>query len=209
MNDYISLADEVAESTIYTRMRSLDETARLGYAEIGLMCVSVQNRLLWRTRIDPDTGFPCRSFSRWLRIAAPFSYSTAYSALRDVEELADIPASELAQIPQSNIFTMKQLSTAVRAEPAVLQAAKTQRSEDFVEHIRKTHPGQALEEKKTFRFNPPQSAAEVIERALKMAEGHGAANRNDALELMAVTCMEQWRLEAEVEDSLRAEDHRG
>lgn len=200
--DYLRLSDEQAEESIFRMMRSLDNSARLGYASLGLACKEVRERELWKYRIDPETNLPCRSFTRYIRIGAPYSYSNCFAALADVEELADIPAADLAQIPASNFGTMKQLSTAVRGEPQIIEAAKTKRNEEFVEHVRQNFPLQHVEHKRTLRFTAPESAAEKIEQALEMAECHGATNRNDALELLAVTAIDQWRLEEEIEANL-------
>jgi hypothetical protein len=136
-----------------------------------------------------------------VRCVAPHAYSTVYAAKRDIEELHDVPADDLAQIPQSNLVTMKQLSTKVRGDEKVLDIAKHGRTEQLVDYIREHHPAQHLEAKKVLKFTPDESAAEKIEEALAEAENHGARGRNDALELMAVTVMEIWRMEAEVEQA--------
>jgi hypothetical protein len=48
------------------------------------------------------------------------------------------------------------------------------------------------------RFNPEESAAAIIEEALKAAELRGATNRNQALEIIATEALESWRYEDEV-----------
>lgn len=195
MTDFDTLPDPEAEQSIYNQMRAYDQTERMSYAQIGLMALAVARRLLWKYRTDPADGMPCRSFARYIHICCPYAYSTVYSALRDVEELADIPAGDLAQIPMSNFPTMKQLSTKVRHEPAMLEAAKTQRTEQFIATIRKAHPDQHVEPKRLMRFTPAESAAAFINSVLEEALEHGAANRDDALELMAQEAHEAWRRE--------------
>ena len=191
--------DVQVEAEYFEELRAFDDAARRSYARIGIICREVKNRLLWQKRIDPETGEPCDRFTRWVKIACPWSYTTANESLRDVEELADIPDEHLQDIPPSNIPVMKQLSTAVRAEPAVLEGAKTKHTREFVEQIRESHPEQHVEPAKLMRFMPEESAAAKIEEALQMALLHGAHNRNQALELLAITAVEQWQREDELE----------
>lgn len=200
--DWSSVSDQIAESLIFKEMQAYDREQRLRYAQVGLMAREVENRSLWKHRLDPDTGLPCGSWTRWLRCACPYSYSSVHAALSDIKKLADVPAEHLAEIPQSNFGTMKQLSTAVRAIPEILQAAKTQKGEDFVETVRKSHPGQHLEHRKALRFRPVESAAKTIEEALEKAMERGAGTRDEALEMIAANALEDWRREQEVESSI-------
>jgi len=190
-----------AESALYERLRYLDRTTKLAYSEIGFVSKTVQAYRLHEHRIDPATGNPC-SFSRWIRLAAPWGYSVAFQAMRDVEDLADIPAEHLAEIPQSNFPILKQLSTAVRAEPRVIEAAKTKTSADFTEHIRKDHPDQHIETRKMLRVNMEESALAKVEEAIFEAMGRGATSRGHALEQIAAEALMQWQYEAEIEKAL-------
>lgn len=185
--DYATLPDSDAEQFIYQQMRVYDDAERLKYSQIGLMALAVDRRLLWKWRTDPADGFPCRSFSRYLKIACPYACSTVYAALRDVESLQDVPADELAQIPQSNIATMKQLSTQVRAQPAILKAAQTQRTEAFVETVRRAHPDQHLSRRSAFRFNPTEEQRAEIEEAVDLAIQRGDATcKEEAIFMWAI-----------------------
>jgi hypothetical protein len=139
-----------------------------------------------------------------MSLAAPRARSTAYQYLREVTELQDIPDEHLSQIRGENVGTVMHLSTAVRAEPEVLEAAKTQKSDEFVEHIQKTHPDQHVEHRKTMKFRPAESAAKVIENVLAEAMDHGASNRDDALELAMQTAHEAWQMESQLDARVRA-----
>src|SRR5208337_1311022 len=77
----LNMPDVDAEELLYGRMRHLDKMEKLSYAEKGLICRSVKSYLLHEQRIDPDTGSPC-TFTRWVRLACPWSYATAFSAKR-------------------------------------------------------------------------------------------------------------------------------
>jgi hypothetical protein len=196
--NFTDLPDELAEANIFSRLQTLDAAQRMGYSAIGLMCREVQQRELWKHRIDPETGYPCRSFTRYVRVACPYSYSTAFAAKADVENLiGDLSADDIAEIPQSNFNTMKQLSTAVRKDPKVIHAAKTERPDEFVAMLRVKHPEQAIETRKALRFHPTESAAEYIESVLGEAERHGATSRDHALEIIARAAQESWEFEAQ------------
>jgi hypothetical protein len=198
MVEILGLPDDKAEEVLFNRMRHLDRVEKLSYAERGMICRQVQNYMLHEKRDDPETGQPC-TFTRWVRLSSPWGYSTVFSAMRDVEALKGIPDEDVAEIPQSNFPIMIQLSTDVQQDPKVLEAAKTQRTEEFVEHIREHHPEQNIEHRKFLRFQPEESAAKKIEEALDKAIERGAHNRNEALEMVCAEAMMQWQYESEVQ----------
>lgn len=136
--------------------------------------------LLHQKRMNPETGEPC-SLTEWIRCAAPWGYATCFAAMRDIEALSDVPAKDLAQITQANIGILRQLSTAVRAQPEVLSAAKEKRSDEFIRHIKQNHADQHIESHKTLRFVADETQEAEIEEAIAMALERGAMNRTEAL----------------------------
>ena len=197
MADILGLPDEKAEPIFFSRLQQIAATWELGYAEVGLICRQVDAYLLWEKRIDPETGEPCASFSRWVHVCCPRSFATVYAAMRDVEELKDVPAEHVAKIPASNFPVMKQLSSAVRNDPQVLEAAKSQNAEQFVETIRRDHPNQHIEHRQLLRFRPVESAAAKIKEALNRAEQMGAHNWDEALEWLAQWAMDWLEFKSE------------
>lgn len=195
----LKMNDAEAEQILFDRMRYLDRSQRLTHAERGLILRNVEKFMLYEKRTDPETGTPC-SFNRWLKLASPWAYSSCRQALSDVKALTDIPDADLIEVPPSNFHVLKQLSTQVRNEPEVLEAAKTQQAEEFVETIRKEFPLQHIESRKALRFNPEESAVTIIEEALRQAEIRGANNRNEGLELIAQTALEQWLFEDQIKN---------
>ena len=195
--------DQQDEARIFDLVHRSDETWRVSYAEVGLACREVQNRMLWTRRVNPATQMPCESLSEWIRCAAPFGWSTVWSAMRDVEELKDISDSDLAEIPPCNFPVMKMLSSTVRREPGVLKAAKTNHSEGFIEHIRQHHPGQMIEHRKLMKFRPAATAAQIIEETLEIAMSKGAGSRDQALEWVCVEARQSWQLETECAEAVR------
>jgi len=196
MSDVLGLPDAKAEAAFFNRLTYIDNIHKLSYAEVGNICLQVQAYMLHEKRIDPETGLSC-TFSRWVHLAAPYSYSTCYAAMRDCEAMKDVPEEHLAEIPAGNFPVMRQLSTKVRADPGVLKAAKTKKTEAFVEHIRAEHPDEHIESRKTFRFHPEESAAVKIEEALNRAEKMGAHSRDEALEIVALAAMDWWEFKTQ------------
>ena len=195
--DILRKSNVEAESILFNRMRQLDRTEKLSYAEKGFILQAVEQFMLHESRVD-DSGKPM-TFTRWVREASPWSYSTSFQAKRDMEQLADVPEEQLALMPAGNIRTLLRLSTKVRSEPSVLEAAKTQRPEEFVESVRTSHPDQHLSASTVMRFKVDDEAVSLVEEAIDYAISHSiAGNWGEALERMAVTALEQWKLEEEI-----------
>lgn len=194
----MTLDDIISEAAYFLELQRIDNEVKFNYARVGIICRDVKNRLLWQRRIDPSTGEPFRSMAKWVRAACPWSYATTYAALRDVEELKDIPEEVLAQIPASNFPIVKQLSTAVRSDPVVIEAAQTKPTDEFIEQIKESHPEQHFETKTLLRFQMEESAAKVVEDVLRVAMGRGAATRSEALEMICAEAVDSWRSEDEV-----------
>jgi hypothetical protein len=203
--NYLALPDPEAAELISTLVKRWDEEEQTRYATLGLMVLAVHKRMLWQHVLDPEDGFPCRSLARWIRLCAPKGYSTCYAAMRDCEELSDVPAVDLAQIPQSNFATMKQLSTAVRRDPAVLKAAKG-KTEGLVAHVKKTHPDQHLSHTAPFRLTPTDEQRAEIEEAVELAIQCGdATSKEEAIFMWAVS----YRQECQERDAKDMSEYEG
>lgn len=205
--DYATLP----ELEIFTQLQAFDEgeqRRKRRYSEIGLAALAAERLELWKRHIDSETGYPCRSFSRWVLMACPAASSTVHAAKKDMEAFvgprwpkedgAGVPAGDLAEIPHENIWTMKQLSSKVRRQPAVLAAAKQDRAA-LVKLIQADYKDQHIEAEGSFRFTPSESASKIIAEVLGMAMQRGAEGKNDALELIAVTAKHAWERESLLE----------
>jgi hypothetical protein len=181
------------ETHYFKELQGIDKAMKSGYARAGIIAREVRDNLLWKEREG------CTSFTRWIKMAAPYSYSHVNQALKDIEALKDIPDEHLKEIPPANLFELKKVSTAVRAEPEVIEAAKTLQPDDFIGKVNHDHPEQHLERSKTMKFNPSESDRATIEEALAMAERRGAVTRNDALLAVAIEAKAQWEREDELE----------
>ena len=174
------------EPGIFARLSDYDEQERLRYAEVGLMVLTVEQGELWKLRTDPQTDYPCRSLNRWIQIACPYAHSTVYAALRDVKELQDVPTADLAQISQSNMRTMRQLSTKVRNDPKVLEAAKTGRTDALVSLVKANFPQQHLEGEKYLRFTLNETRMADVQEAIRKAMARGCDGSSEVLWMWAI-----------------------
>lgn len=168
------------------RMRLLDSQYKTNFVDRGLLLEEFERDQLWKFLYDPFTQANYESFNRWLQDAAPWSERDCRYALGAVKQLKDVPADDLRQMPRVNVEVMKSLSSSVRTQPEVIQAAKTLPEQQFIEQIQKTHPDQHVEPRKAIRL--VKSASEVVERAIRLAMAvEGIESRDEALEAIAVS----------------------
>ena len=156
------------------------------FALRGMACLLIEERQLWSEHEDPEVGQPFASFDRWLKAAAPKSWSYCRDAMRVVKELgADFP--DLLRIRRCNLEQLKRVSSNVRQLPAVIEAAKTLPEKAFVEKVNREFE-QHLEIKQPVVMAPQGDVAEfnaAIEMALLIEEG--CETRADAIKAIAVS----------------------
>jgi hypothetical protein len=130
------------------------------------------------------------TFAQWMMATAPRSRSYIYLAIARYEELIpDIPESELQDIPLGSAGILKQLSSSVRRQSKIRQAAK-QKPSDLRQVLKESAPEQHIEvlEVRTLRFTASQ--AEVFD---EMLAGYRAINENEASAEEAVEWLaSQW-----------------
>ena len=189
LDEAIALPDEQAAPILQGRLSAWDQVDILherSYAERGQIALEFERRRLWEHVLNPVSGEPFSSFSAWATHGPLGGRRVTFESLGDVKALADVPVEQLREVPKSNIKILKKLSTGVRSQPEVLEAAKNLPADDFLAKIEREQPDQHLEGKTTMRFRPDRSKAEEIEEALKMAMDEGALGRDEALWLIAV-----------------------
>lgn len=107
------------------------------WTDIAKCCIDVERDKDYRL-----LGYP--SWHAWLLVAAPKSRSYIYLVVGRFKELiADISEEELAQMPLGSAGVLRQLSSAIRRDPAVRKAARKKPSE--LREALKNHPSQAIE----------------------------------------------------------------
>ena len=202
LSDILALPDEKAAVELNQRMAALewlDRIHEVSYAERLIIIREFERRKLWQHLIDPDVGQPFPHMTAWLSSGFLGCRRVNMEAKRTGEMLSDVPAEKLIDVPKANIHVLTQLSTAVRNDPAILEAAKTLPQKQFLEKLEKEQPLQHLEVKSDLRFNPGRTGAKAIEEAIQWALEHDiAGSRDEALVRMAETALKDWQLDDEL-----------
>jgi hypothetical protein len=184
-----AMPDEQAALRVDSLIRGLEAQWKMSFAQRGYLMLECEERELWKHLFD-SSGNPYGSFGQWICDAAPFSRADCYQALRTVKDLPDVPRHELEQIPRCNLMELRKLSTAVRAQPEVIEAAKTMPQKSFIGRLQAGFPEQHLEQTRsmTFRFTESQHA--VVEQALEFALRADGGTREQVVEGWAVSSMQ-------------------
>lgn len=194
-----NLPDDEAAIQADQRLSELETAYRRNFVERGILLLTCRQRRLWTLIVDPVTALPFHSFEAWVVRRTNHSRSDCYAALRAVEELKDIPAEELADIPRTNIEELRKLSTAVRRDPQVLEAARSQSKDGFLAHIEKNHPDQHPERTKELAIKCPRSQYDAITAALDVAMTYySVSTYADALEAIVA----EWKQERTLQEDL-------
>lgn len=180
-----SESDADAANELRAILSGLDGIEDKVFALRGMACLMIEERQLWVEHEDPEVGQPFTSFDRWLKWAAPKSWSYCRDAMRVVKELgADFP--DLLRIRRCNLEQLKKVSTKVRRNPAVIEAARTLPEKAFVQQMNSSFD-QHLEVRRPVEMDPEGDAREY-EAALEMAMAieEGCETRADARKIVAI-----------------------
>jgi hypothetical protein len=166
------LPPAIQAQILTARAQFIDAMDRMSYAEKGCLAEYVERTELWKL-VDLPGGKRCGSQNEWIEVFCPFSRATWFDAKRRWKELSDVPAEDRIQIPRGNIVEMQKLSTAVRKDPEVIEAAKTLPPNQFIHLVDQLHPGQHLK------------APDIMDDAVKLAMRLGAETKTEARDEIA------------------------
>lgn len=205
LSDILTLDDPEAAVAMNARMALFEQVQQIherSYVERGIIIREFEKRQLWKHLIDPETDQAFPHLTAWLSCRDFLGCRrTNFEAKRDLASLADVPAEKLIDVPKGNLKLLVQLSTQVRNDDAVLQAARTLKTDEFEEKIEAEHPHQHVEARRPLRFNPGRNGAKVVEQVIAWALEHDiAGSRDEALVRMAETALDQWQLDQELKD---------
>lgn len=188
------------------RVREIESDSRTLFTELGLLCREMAERELWRY-ISSSSGGLCHSLDHWIHEALPWSNGTAYSALGVARDCADIPVEERKLIPRGNLETLRKLSPAVRRDPLIMEAAKSQPPAEFVRTVAADFPSQHVENLLPMRFKPSEGQRVDIEASIELAMHYeGAVTREEALWAMA-GFYKEFRPQLGVSEAPELEEH--
>ena len=160
------------------------------WVSIAKCCCDVERDRDWEV-----LGY--ESFGKWIANAAPRSRAYLYLVIGRYKELVpDIPEAELREIPLGSAGVLKQLSSSVRRQSKIRQAAKRKPSE-LRQVLSEIAPQQHIEalEPRTLKFTESQAA--IFDEMLECYQTFNPeASEEEAVEWLA----SQW-LDSKWEDS--------
>lgn len=192
LSDVMELPDADAAVALHNRALLYARVERIytqGFTEVGIIAREVEQRHLYQYLTDPNTGEPFSCFSAWAEsVRAIACRRTIFAAKRVIAKLEDVPKDKLIGIPSSNLYTLTQLSTAVRNDPAILEAARTLPREKFEEKLEREQPNQHIEVHSPMKFHFGRSQRKAIEAWVEYAMSHNLAGTRE--EAVAWACEE-------------------
>ena len=195
MTDYSTLPRPERAQYITEAVSKWARKYETRFAVLGLMLHDCESNELWKEVIDDTVGFPFGTFGQWMARCTPGeddspARSTAYAALKWRKRLLDIPAADYAQIREANVVTLVQLSTAVRRDPAVLEAARGN-NPALVALVKDKHADQHIEASTMFRCPLSEGQMDDVEKAIAKAMNRGCASRSEVIWMWAVEELSQ------------------
>lgn len=149
------MRDEDAAQTLDAAMRRLEDEWKKSFIYRGLILLEFEERGLWKFIRDQTTGELYLSMDKWIKRAAPISFSDCYAALRVVKQLRDMPIDALSAMPRCNIEILRslpvkdrfaELDTVGGERISIIDAAQTMSKKEFEAAIsRRFRPGSSVQ----------------------------------------------------------------
>ena len=142
----------------------------------------VSDRELWKVDIDPEYGIPYKSMNRWIQVLYPkeegMRYAQTANSVQKTLRAATI--DDLAEIKQCNATTLagKFVSDGCRSDREVIEAAKTDTENEFVERLNAKH-NQHIEKTETLKLTYPSGDMAEYKRYLTRKAGLLALEPDD------------------------------
>jgi hypothetical protein len=208
LGDLIALPDEDAARELQCRLAGIEKVEELherSYSEIMIIADQFERRKLWQCIDNPVSGVPFNSWSAWATAAAPRCRRVMMEARSDAKALADIPPASLVGVSKSNVQVLKKLSTKVRNEPQILEAAKTLPQDEFIAKIEKEKPDQHIGGMDWLRAHMERAAIAQVKEVVEYAIQSGrAANLGEAIERGMLVARDAW-IEEDLHPNTEAE----
>jgi hypothetical protein len=208
LDDLLALPDADAAESLNAWMgalRRVEEVCAVSYGHRLVIIRHFEERSLWQHLTDPETELVFPTLTSWLSSGFIGCRRVNMEAHRDAQRLSDVPASHLLSVPKDNLKVLTQLSTAVRNQADVLEAARTMDRDAFEQKVEFEHPMQHLERRTPMKFSPGRSWAKTIEEAITWALEHDiAGTRDEALLKMAEVALNDWQMDEEIAKEVTA-----
>jgi hypothetical protein len=191
------LDDWDAAELFDTRLIELEKMARHSFVEMGLVCLEVQKRELWKLIVAPDwidsqgvehSGETFHSIDAWIMDRLGVSRASAYSAMKVLE--ANAPIDDLREMPRRNAVRFAKLSSAVQADPDIIEAAKGS-EKSFLAKIQRDYPDQHIEKTRAIVAAPAITAREAMDLCFDVVcWAYDLSSREDVLENLCAYFMD-------------------
>lgn len=179
LSSLIALPDSDAARALNDRMgvlKQIEELYEVSYSERVIIIREFEVRRLWKHLIDDEVGEPFANLTAWLSSGFLGCRRVNMEAHRDIKLLGDVPSEKLIDVPKGNLKVLAHLSTAVRNQEDVLEAAKTLPRAEFEEKVEREQPEQHIEVRAPMSLRPGRSERKVIERWITYAVAHDLAS---------------------------------
>ena len=185
-----SASIEEADAAISAILNACEVSQRNIFAILAVTLRIANDREIFKLHVD-QYGNPFQSMEMWIKAMYPETYRYARDAFSAAVAMPEVPIEDIAEMKQCNavLLASPEVSSAVRRDRAVIEAAKTFTEKKFIEHLNSKH-NQHLERPWTLRITGPESGGKKIEEALdEIGETWKIADRFGQLEAL----VEDWR----------------
>lgn len=180
----LRIVDDNDAAELYdNRLIVLERMTKRSFLEVGMICLEVTRRDLWKCRIDPATGSYFHSRDAWMAARLNVSRRSAYYAM-EVLSAKDVPLKDLQEMPRSNAIRLAGMSSAVQRDPKIVEAAKGS-EKGFVTVVNASYPDQHQEPRRAVMVTLPDSAREAMDECFGAVRwAYDVEKREDILETL-------------------------
>jgi len=179
-----------ADAAISAILQACEVSQRNIFATLAVTLRIANDREIFKRHVDAY-GEPFRDTETWIKAMYPETWRYAKDAFSAAVAMPEVPIEDIAAMKRCNavLLASPEVSSAVRRDPAVIEAAKTSTEKEFREHLNSKH-NQHLERPWTLRITGPESGIKKIESALdEIGETWNLTDRFGQLEAL----VEDWR----------------
>ena len=161
-----SASIEEADAAISAILNACEVSQRNIFATLAVTLRIANDREIFKLHVD-QYGNPFQSMEMWIKAMYPETYRYARDAFSAAVAMPEVPIEDIAAMKRCNavLLASPEVSSAVRRDPAVIEAAKTSTEKEFREHLNSKH-NQHLERPWTLKITGPESGGKKIEEAL-------------------------------------------
>jgi hypothetical protein len=177
--------DDSDAADIYdARTRAIEGATRRAFVELGMICLEVSRRELWRRLTVPGDSNYFVSFDAWIYSALKVSRSSAYSAMK-LLQLKDVAVKDLLEMPRRNAQHLVEWSAEVHRDPVVIAAAKNGSERELVATVQERYPDEHVEPRRAVLATLSDSSRLAMEECFQVVRWvYDVEQREEVFELL-------------------------